>query len=81
MLRSEAEARLTTVMHDIFDEDEFEYSDSLTADDIEGWDSLSHVRFLVAVEKTFGFRFTSSEIDSFKNVGEVLDVIVLRSTL
>ncbi len=81
MLREDAAVRLTEVMRDIFDEDDVVYSDSLTAEDVEGWDSLSHVRFMVAVEKSFGLRFTSSEIDSFKNVGEMLDVIVRRATI
>ena len=81
MLREEAAARLQEVMRDILDDDELEYRDDLTADDVEGWDSLSHVRFLVAVERAFGFRFTSGEIDSFKNVGEMLNVIVQRATV
>lgn len=80
MSREEGAARLTEIMRDVFDVDDLQYSDNLKADDVEGWDSLSHVRFLVTVEKEFGFRFTSSEIDSFKNLGEVLDVIVRRAT-
>jgi len=81
MLREEGAARLTEIMRNIFDEDDVVYSDSLTADDLDGWDSISHVPFLVAVETRFGLRFTSSEIDGFKNVGEVLDVIVQRATI
>jgi acyl carrier protein len=81
MLREEGARRLTEIMRDIFDEEDVEYSDSLTAGEVEGWDSLSHVPFLVAVEKNFGLRFTSAEIDSFKNVGELLDVIVQRATI
>lgn len=81
MLREEGARRLTEIMRDIFDEEDVVYSDSLTAGDVEGWDSLSHVPFLVAVEKNFGLRFTSAEIDSFKNVGELLDVIVQRATI
>jgi len=80
MSREEGAARLTAIMRDVFDIDDLQYSDALKANDVEGWDSLTHVRFLVAVEKEFGFRFTSSEIDGFKNVGEVLDVIVRRAT-
>jgi acyl carrier protein len=80
MSREEAAARLTEIMRDVFDVDDLQYNDSLKADDVEGWNSLSHVRFLVAVEKQFGFRFTSSEIDGFKNLGEVLDIIVQRAT-
>ena len=79
MSREEGAARLTEVMRNVFDIDDLQYRDSLKADDVEGWDSLSHVRFLVAVEEEFGFRFTSGEIDGFKNVGEVLDVIVRRA--
>ena len=81
MTREEGAPRLAEIMRDVFDVDNLEYRDSLTADDVEGWDSLSHVRFLVAVEKGFGLRFTSGEIDGFKNVGEVLDVIVRRATV
>jgi acyl carrier protein len=79
--RDEAAARLTEIMSDVFDVDDLTYSDSLTAGEVDGWDSLSHVRFLVTVEKQFGLRFTSTEIDGFKNVGEMLDVIVQRATL
>jgi acyl carrier protein len=79
--RNEAATRLTEIMSDVFDVDDLTYSDSLTAGEVDGWDSLSHVRFLVTVEKQFGLRFTSTEIDGFKNVGEMLDVIVQRATL
>lgn len=72
---------MTEIMRNVFDEDDVQFSDSLTADDVDGWDSLSHVPFLVAVENSFGLRFTSAEIDSFKNVGELLDVIVRRATI
>jgi len=79
--REEAVARLIETMRDVFDVDDLEFRDSMTADDVEGWDSLTHVRFLIAVEKEFGLRFTSGEIDGFKNVGEVVDVIVQRATV
>ena len=80
MSREESAKRLSEIMRDEFDVDDLEYHDSLKADDVEGWDSLSHVRFLIAVEKEFGFRFTSGEIDGLKNVGEALDVIVRRGS-
>jgi acyl carrier protein len=81
MLRAVGEARLIAIMRDTFDDDELVYRDDLTADDVIGWDSLSHVPFLATVEKSFGFRFTSAEIDSLKNIGELLDVILRRATI
>jgi acyl carrier protein len=48
--------------------------------DVLEWDSLSHVRLVSAVEKEFGFHFTSGEIDVFRSAGDVLDAIILRSS-
>lgn len=75
MERSEITEKLTEVMEDTFDVDDLEYNDSLSAADIEEWDSLSNIRFVVALEKEFGIRFTNSEIEGLQNVGEMADLI------
>jgi acyl carrier protein len=46
-----------------------------TAKDVPEWDSLSHVQLVVAIEKHFHLRFSSREIQSFKNVGEMCEAI------
>lgn len=79
MNRPEAAARLLAVMRDVFDEDNIQYDDNLAVGDVSGWDSLSHVRFLRAVEKQFGVYFTSREVDVLKSAGDVLNAIILRS--
>lgn len=76
MDREQVISRLVELMEDAFDEDDIDYSDELTADDIEEWDSLSNVRFIVSVEQAFGVRFTVGEIEGFANVGELVDKIV-----
>jgi acyl carrier protein len=74
--REQVISRLVELMEDAFDEDDIAYSDDLTADDIEEWDSLSNVRFIVSVEQAFGVRFTVGEIEGFANVGELVAKII-----
>ncbi len=68
--------KLNEVFIDILDLDEVSLNDETTADDIEEWDSLSHIQLVVAVEKTFGVKFTSREIMKWSNVGEMVDSIL-----
>jgi acyl carrier protein len=78
VVRDEVIKRLVPIMEDTFDEDKVVYADSLSADDIEEWDSLSHIRFMIAVEKEFGVRFSTSEIEGFKNAGELVDALLVK---
>jgi len=68
-------AELREIMIDVFDIDELELTDATTAEDVEEWDSLSHVRLVVAVERKFGFKFKNSEIESLKTVGDLVRLI------
>lgn len=64
------------IMVDVFDlDDDFELTPDTSADDIDEWDSLSHIRLVVAVERQFGVKFKNSEIEGLKNVGEFVSVI------
>lgn len=75
MSSDNALATLQEIMVDVFDLDDLEISRDTTADDIEEWDSLSHIRLIVAVERKFGFKFKNSEIESLKNVGDLLQLV------
>lgn len=50
---------------------DFPFTDQTLANEVPGWDSLSHVRVLAAVEKEFGVRFKTLEVLRLKNVGEL----------
>ena len=63
------------IFRDILDDENIILSDASTAEDIEDWDSLTHIQLIKAIEKNFSIRFTSREILSWNNVGEMLDCI------
>ena len=63
--------KLNEVFREVFDDDEISLTPETTADDIEGWDSLSHVNLIIAVEMKFDIEFLQKEIRSFSNVGEM----------
>ena len=71
--------RLEEVFRDVFEDDEIEISNEMTADDIEEWDSLTHIQLIVAIEKEFGFKFTTIETINLKNVGELINLINSKS--
>ena len=68
-------SKLTAVFREVFDEDDLSLKPETTADDVDGWDSLSHIRLILAVSKSFGVNFSASEVGSLKNVGEFVELI------
>jgi acyl carrier protein len=70
---------LRELMIDVFDVDDLEITRATTADDVEEWDSLSHVRLVVAVERKFGFKLKNSEIEALKSVGDLVDLIAAKT--
>lgn len=75
MTNAEIQQQLTAVFRDIFDDPKLELSDSTTAQDVENWDSITHVDLIGAVEKSFSVRFTVKDIRSLRNVGDFTRLI------
>lgn len=71
--------RLAPVFQEVFDEDALVPTPEMTADDVDEWDSISHIRLVVAIEEAFGVRFTTAELTGLANVGDM--VALIRSKL
>jgi acyl carrier protein len=75
---SEILKQVNDIFIDVLDNDTIILSFGTTANDVEDWDSLTHIQLVVAIEKHFKIRFTSTEIRNWKNVGEMCEVIKNR---
>jgi acyl carrier protein len=75
MERNDIMAQVQEVFRDELELDDLVLEDETTADDVEEWDSLSHVQLVVALEKSFNIKFTSREILSWDNIGDLVDCI------
>lgn len=76
MTREQVYETLNEVFRDVFDDESIEVDDDTTSDDIEDWDSLEHINLLAAVEQEFGVKFNMGQVNTMKNVGEMVDIIL-----
>jgi acyl carrier protein len=67
--------QLAEIVREVFDDEAADLTEATTAKDVEGWDSLSHIRFIVTVEQRFKIKFTSREVENLRNLGDLLRAI------
>lgn len=79
MDKSEALKKVNEIFIDVLDNQDIVLTNSTSANDVEDWDSLTHIQLIVAIEKKLKIRFTSKEIQSWKNVGEMIDCIITKN--
>ena len=72
--------RLTEIFRRVFDDEDIHLRPEMMAGDVDGWDSLSHVNLILAVERGFGIRFQQKELLAFRNVGDLLQSIEKKLT-
>lgn len=78
MDRTQALAQLSGIMQEVLDDPNVNLTPATTADDVEGWDSMSNITFVVEVERRFGVKFNTAEIEEMRNVGDMLDMIAAK---
>jgi len=78
MDRKEILAKITEIVGDELGNDDIELREETLANEVEGWDSLAHVRIMIALEQNLGVQFDTSEIVAMKNVGDLVSLIGTR---
>ncbi len=78
MERSEVFNKLTEIFRSVFNSKNLQINEELTANDIDNWDSLTHMLLISEVEKKFSIKFRLKELNKMRNVGDLLDMIVSK---
>lgn len=75
METNEIKAQLQEIFRDVFDDESIELFNEMTSNDVEDWDSLSHIMLISKIEARFNIRFTTQEVQLTKNVGDFIRII------
>lgn len=70
--------RLVPIFEDLFDIEDQPLTPETTADDVDGWDSLNHIRLILAIQKEFKIKFSATEIGELPNLGALVAVIASK---
>jgi len=79
MEKKEILEKVNVIFIDVLDNEDIILTYETSESDVEDWDSLNHIQLVVAIEKAFKIRFTSLEIQSWDNVGEMIDCMVAKN--
>jgi acyl carrier protein len=80
MTREEISSSLLGVFRDVFDNPALTITDTTTAKQVDGWDSLNHINLIVATEKRFNVKFTTREVNGLANVGDLVSLLVKKTS-
>lgn len=72
--------RLNRIFTEVFDDEAIQIRDNMTAEDVDEWDSLSHITLMLAVEREFGIKLKAAEIGGLANVGQMIRLLMERAT-
>jgi acyl carrier protein len=75
LTRTELLGKITGVLSEIIDNPSLSLSESTTADEVNDWDSINHVKLLIGLESDLGFRFETDEVSGLRKVGDLIDLI------
>jgi acyl carrier protein len=78
MDRTEASLRLTAIFRSVFNDQSIILKDHLTANDVDKWDSLTHMLLIAEIEEAFKIKFKLKELNKMRNVGDMIEMIISK---
>lgn len=78
MEKDEIREKIKVVLVSVLEHDNFELIDELSAKDVDGWDSLTHMIIITEIESLFGVRFKLKELNKLNNLGNLIDLVKVK---
>ena len=75
MERNEIIAELKKIFISVFNHENFEMNDGLSANDVDGWDSLTHMIIITDIEHRFGIKFKLRDLNKLNNLGNLVELV------
>ena len=75
MEKSEIKDIIRKILVEVLEHDRFETNDELSAKDVDGWDSLTHMIIITEIEKKFEVRFKLKDLNKLNNLGNLVDLV------
>lgn len=79
MNKEEILASVATILKDTFDEQSLIITNETSAEDVDEWDSLSHIELISNIESHFKVRFALGELQDLKNIGDMVELIASKN--
>lgn len=78
MEKTEIQSKLTSIFRKIFSNGTLILTNELTANDVENWDSLTHMLLIAEIEKCFTIKFKLKDLNKMRNIGDMIDIIASK---
>ncbi len=75
MQKQEIIEKLTSIFREVFSDSTLVLQNQMTANDVDNWDSLTHMLMITEVEKKFGIKFRMKDLNQMKEVGNLISII------
>jgi acyl carrier protein len=70
--------KLTAIFRKVFNNDSLILTNTMTANDVDHWDSLSHMLLITEIENEFSIKFRLKDLNKMKNVGDMIEIILSK---
>lgn len=77
--RADILEHVQSIVSGILNLPDLDLREEMTAQDVPGWDSLTHVQIIIAIEQAYAFRFSFAEVAQLQNAGDLVSAILAKS--